>query len=118
MKRSNKANSHTEPAGFAEWYAAYPLHKGRRAAAGAYARAVRAASPDRLLAAAERFAQDPSRDPAFTPHPATWLNQGRWDDEGPARPQLLNPAEERHRRNLALVQAFAAQDSHQPELGA
>lgn len=24
-------------------------------------------------------------DPQFVPHPSTWLNAGRWDDEAPAR---------------------------------
>jgi hypothetical protein len=39
-----------------------------------------------VLAAAERFAADPNRDPDYTPHPATWLNQDRWDDDPlPAR---------------------------------
>jgi hypothetical protein len=27
------------------------------------------------------------KDPQFTPHAATWLNAGRWDDEV-AKPQL------------------------------
>lgn len=107
-----------EPPGFAQWYAAYPMHKGRKAAAAAFGRALRTTTTDALLAAAQRFADDPTRDPAFTPHPATWLNQGRWEDEGPARPQAVNRSDERTARNLALVDAFARRDHHQPELGA
>lgn len=70
---------------FAEWYDAYPKHVGRAAARKAYARAVaHGADPTVMLAGlkAQRsvFADRESR---FIPHPATWLNQGRWDDDIP-----------------------------------
>lgn len=113
LSRASRAPS--EPAGFAEWYAAYPIHKGRRAAAAAYARALRNTAPQVLLEAARRLADDPTRDPAYTPHPATWLNQGRWDDEGPARPHSTTPnrAEERQAAHLALIARFTPPD-HPP----
>ncbi len=111
------------PAGggdFDAWYAAYPLHKGRGAAEKAYARAVRKTDPHVLLDAACRFAADPTRDPGFTPHPATWLNQGRWDDEGPARvqPVAVNRSQQRHDANLATIHRIAAGEQRQRELGA
>ena len=42
---------------------------------------MRLATPEEILQGATRFASDPNRVPTFTPHPATWLNQGRWSDE-------------------------------------
>lgn len=106
-----------EPVGFAEWYDAYPVHKGRKAAAAAYARALRSVPANQLLDAARRLAADPTLDPAYAPHPATWLNQGRWDDEGPARPQAVNSAQQREQQHLALVARFTQQHT-KPELGA
>jgi hypothetical protein len=38
----------------------------------------------------------------YTPHPATWLNQKRWDDE----PPLPSPLSEKTRGNIANLQAF------------
>ena len=69
-----------EPEGFAEWYAAYPRHIARAAAAAAYRRAVKSVAPETLLAAAKRYAKD-CTDPQYTKYPATWLNAGCWADE-------------------------------------
>lgn len=92
---------------FEEWYAAYPVHKSRGAAEKAYAKALVEVAKDRrvkdgemtaaelLLAAAKNYADDPNRNPQFTKHPATWLNQKCWLDErlptatAPARPNDL-----------------------------
>ncbi len=119
------AETRDEPPGFAEWYAAYPRHTARAAAAKAYAKAVRDMSAtsvvarEVLLDAARRFAADPTRQQAYTPHPATWLNRGQWDDEGPARPQPASRAEQRHQHNLGVVALFAEREQQQRrELGA
>lgn len=76
---------------FAEWYAAYPLHKARGAAARAYARAVRKTSPQVLLEAARRYRDDPNRNPKYTKHPATWLNGECWLDEPEPAPATVTP---------------------------
>lgn len=96
-----------EPAGFAEWYLAYPRHDSRPAAATAYGRALERATADVLLAAALRHRHDPNRQDTYTKHPATWLNNDGWlNGPLPARANGLTKAEERDRRNLALVQSF------------
>ena len=60
----------------------YPRRTAKKAAKQAFDKAVASGiSPARIVEAAARFADDPNRVPQFTPHPATWLNQGRWDDE-------------------------------------
>ena len=79
----------TPPDGFAEFWAAYPRRAGRRAAEAAWTRAVARAkvAPAVIVAAAAAYRDDPNREDAYTAHPATWLNQDRWDDEPlPARP--------------------------------
>jgi hypothetical protein len=68
---------------FDEFWDVYPRKVGKLDAQKAYAKAVRAAGPDRVLAGARRLAADPNLpdDRTLIPHAATWLNGGRWDDE-------------------------------------
>ena len=99
----------TGDGGFEALWSAYPLSKGKDAARPAFAKAMaRIDAEDPLaviLAGIERAL--PGWDlvtKAFIPHPATWLNQGRWDDEPPAprhethheRPDRQFPARPAH----------------------
>lgn len=81
---------------FEEWYAAYPKKEKRIAARKAYEKALVVLADDSrvisgqmqavdiLLCAAHAYARRRSvEDPRFTPHPASWLNAGQWDDEAP-----------------------------------
>jgi hypothetical protein len=75
--------------GFEQFWEAYPRRIGKAAAEKAYARAVKIKDRETLLKAAAIFArQRKGKDVQFTPHPATWLNQGRWDDEEIKKVQL------------------------------
>lgn len=71
-------------AGFEEFWQVYPRKVGKLAASKAYSRAVRilgAQGRSALESAVKRYAAvSRNADPQFIPHPATWLNQGRWDD--------------------------------------
>lgn len=87
-KGSKNTPSPDGEAAFDRFYAAYPRKVGRKDAERAFQRAARDVDPERLVDAAERYAADPNQptDRSKIPHPATWLNQGRWDDEPlPAR---------------------------------
>lgn len=67
---------------FAEFYLAYPRKVAKEAARQAFEKAVRSTDPALIVAGARRFASDPNLpDKQFIPHPASWLNAGRWDDE-------------------------------------
>lgn len=67
---------------FVEFYEhAYPRRQGRAQARKAWFKALKLADSQTLVEAARRFAADPNREDAFTPHPATWLNQERWTDD-------------------------------------
>lgn len=80
---------------FETWYEVFPRKVGKVVAQKAYSAALKAMSPQALQDAVEAFAaienertgyqslkgkakQDALK---FVVHPATWLNQGRWDDE-------------------------------------
>lgn len=66
---------------FDRFWAVYPRHEAKAKALAAFRKALKVVDAESVIAAAERYRDDPNRDPQFTAHPATWLNAGRWDDE-------------------------------------
>ena len=70
---------------FEAWWAAYPRKSGKVAAFEAYKRAkkkIGPGAPEKLAAAVTDLAKAMAgKEERFIPHPTTWLNQGRWDDE-------------------------------------
>lgn len=71
--------------GFNEWWGAYPRKVAKKKAEQAYKAALRggATSAELLhgLQASKRSWSVEGRDKTKLPYPATWLNQGRWEDE-------------------------------------
>ena len=86
--------SQAAPAGpdFDAFWAVYPKNVGGKVAAHkAFVKAVSLVSLDVVLAGAKRYAADPNLpDRQFIPNPATWLNQGRWEDD-PCAPRTDKP---------------------------
>lgn len=87
------SSTHTlDPDRFDEFYAVYPRHVGRGAARKAYAGARRRkVAQQHIIDAAKRFAQKcecERTEVNFIPHPATWLNQERYDDQPDPEPTL------------------------------
>lgn len=68
---------------FADWWAVYPLKKGKGAARTAWDKARQRESTAGLLAAVQKFAGDPNlpRDRSKIPWPQKWLNEERWNDD-------------------------------------
>lgn len=66
---------------FDEFWSAYPRRSGKIKAKDAFRKASKECDPQTIIAGAQAFADDPNRQQEFTPHPATWLNQGRWEDD-------------------------------------
>ena len=65
---------------FEQFWQIYPLKVGKGTASKAWLKAIKRGSPQMITEGAERYANDPNRDPEFTAHPATWLNADRWLD--------------------------------------
>ncbi len=76
LHKTNKSN-----VSFDDFWLVYPRRAGKQAARKAWDKAVKDTPAVIVLAAAAAFRDDPNREAEFTPHPATWLNQGRWDDD-------------------------------------
>jgi hypothetical protein len=81
LKRQNKkTDSASEYAALI--YAEYPKKVGRPAALKAIKRALLTIEFDGLLRKVKLYAASRAKeDPAFTPHPATWFNQQRYNDD-------------------------------------
>lgn len=76
------ARAAMEDPGFAVFWSAYPRKTARPEALTAWTRAVVAKrhDPGLITKAARAYAADPRRKPDYTCHPATWLNQERYND--------------------------------------
>jgi hypothetical protein len=85
---------------FAEFWKLYPRRIGKGAAEKSWQKAVKVAPVDVILAGARNYVWP--TDPQFIPHPATWLNQHRWNDEPPPRKMTL--AEQYARKAMELEQ--------------
>lgn len=96
--------------GFAAFWAAYPRKVAKDTARKAFGRAVGRMTEDDplavILAGIER-ALPGWTDPQFIPHPATWLNAGRWGDEAP-NITPLRPANARPDKLAARHDNYAA----------
>lgn len=77
-----KPSKAAQPDRFSEFWDAYPKRVGKGGAEKAFAKAVRVTEADVIISGARRFAERRAgQDPQFTPHPATWLNGKRWEDD-------------------------------------
>ena len=71
----------TYPDDFETFWAAYPKRKDKKQALRAWKQAVKEVDAQTLIDAATTYAKDPTRQPEYTKHPATWLNAGSWDNQ-------------------------------------
>lgn len=80
------AKAATYTAEFEAFWTAYPNKTGKAAAVKAYAKALRTATAEQVMAGLQATVAvwtAERRERQFIPHPATWLNAGRWEDEHP-----------------------------------
>ena len=66
--------------GFDRFWQTFPRKEGKKLAERAYRKATMKIGEDELLAAAGRYRDDPNREPEYTAHASTWLNQERWNN--------------------------------------
>jgi predicted transcriptional regulator len=81
---------------FKEFWKLYPRKQGKGAGRKAFSKALKVVSAEELIAACQRFNDDPNRpiDTKFLPMPATWLNEERWgDDPYPGSNRVSSPEE-------------------------
>ena len=69
------------PTEFDLFWSIYPIKVGKKKAKDAFNKALTETDLATLIAGATRYAEDPNRVEAYTAHPTTWLNAGRWADD-------------------------------------
>lgn len=86
MERKGERQPRATPAldGFSDFWARYPRKVGKGGAEAAWSKLTtldRRAVMEAIPAFREQWTVRPPADMQFCPHPATWLNQRRWEDE-------------------------------------
>ena len=97
-------------AAFEQFWSAFPRKVGKGAARKAFAHAITLTTLDAMLAALRWQVTQPQwiRDGGdYIPHPATWLNQERWEDEPMEQPQVQGKTA----RTLAAVTSWARKEA-------
>ena len=91
----SKHDAHDADEAFDAFWAVYPRKVGKGAARKSFDKLPRDVWPKLVPAVeAQKQSRQWQRDGGqFVPHPATWLNQGRWDDEPESATQGLKPNE-------------------------
>jgi hypothetical protein len=96
------------PDGFSEFWARYPRKVAKGAAQKAYAKAMKAARHDDVMfALSQQLPALEAKDQQYIPHPATWLNAERWNDEPEHvadNASRVTPHRSRHRPDPATEQ--------------
>jgi len=118
VKTSSKPPaSKQSPSLFDQFWEWYPRKVGKDAARKAWDNARRRTDQQNIIDGIERFRLDPNLPvKEFIPHPATWLNEGRWDDEPlPIRGQQSRPtgSQVRLQAGLELMQRAQAKQERQ-----
>ncbi len=73
---------------FDTFWAAYPRKVGKIAGKKAFDKAIKITTLDQMLTGIELLKREQQgKEKSWTPHPASWLNDGRWDDEPSAQVQ-------------------------------
>lgn len=79
---SSSAENISDP--FEIFWSTFPRRIGKGAARTAFAKAKKLISSSKIIEAAQEFAdfcEEQGTEKRFIPHPSTWLNQERWDDD-------------------------------------
>lgn len=100
---------------FEAFWDAYPRKVGKKAASAAFNKARKTATLQTICTGAARYRDDPNLPPTeYIPHPSTWLNEGRWDDEPePPRNVTALPGRQTHADRVnATAAAMIAKVNH------
>ena len=94
-----------DPEGFARFWAAYPKKVGKGAALKAWKKRKPGKSlVDEILRSVEQHKRCKAWLDGFIPNPATWLNEGRWEDSPDASVAHARPREAEMRDNMKRIE--------------
>ena len=88
---SNPSSPATRSMEFDQFWETYPRKVGKQTAIKAYSKALKMTTPQKILDGVQLLISQ-KLETKFIPHPTSWLNAGRWDDElEPAKPSTPSP---------------------------
>ncbi|GAB3558821.1 hypothetical protein GCM10027405_05610 [Arthrobacter alkaliphilus] len=88
-REKKKISSSSSTADFDAFWVRYPRKVAKAAAQKAFAKALKSTDVETVMSGVEALRTEVAgKDQKFTPHPATWLNEGRWDDEPSGQLQI------------------------------
>lgn len=96
IKKTNKKSRSASSAEFDQFWNCYPKKVGRGAAEKAWLKAIAVTTAEEITRVVQAYPW--GEDKQFIPHPATWLNQRRWQDDFTTtkavvtKPSMDNPA--------------------------
>ena len=91
---------------FDKFWSVYPKKADKPLALRSFTKALGRATLDIIIAGAERYRDDPNREPCFTKNPSTWLNADAWENAPlPSTRKKTNSERniEKFRASLALL---------------
>lgn len=92
---------------FSEFWMVWPRKVAKPQAEKAWTRATKRADPEAIYSGAVAYASNPHiPEKNFIPHPATWLNGDRWNDELPG--PRINSGGNQVDRNIQYMKQLAA----------
>jgi hypothetical protein len=106
----NSLDNQTKDSQFNAWWSYFPRKEGKGAARKEFDKAIKKVGLDVLVDSAEKYGNDPNREPKFTVQPARWLREERWDDG----PLPLNRKMTNSERNIQSLKADVALLNKQP----
>jgi len=107
---AEKTKTSSERELFAHFWDAYPRKVGKGAARKAFSQALKKADVEVIAKGLDALIEERrGKDPKYTPHPATWLNQERWLDEAQTpEPSIYD--------KMQMALDVTAPSAHQQEL--
>ncbi|WP_147107186.1 hypothetical protein [Nesterenkonia populi] len=92
---------------FDRFWDAYPRKDDKGKAREKFKAALNRADAEQIIAGAERYRDDPNRDPAYTKLATTWLNADAWDN-GPLPPRTTGRPSVSERKDAEFARAAEA----------
>jgi len=117
VKQDNKKTGKAYSESFELFWASFPpgRKKGKAAAYVAWSKSVSDIDPDVIIAAAGEYGRSREGQGQYVKMPATWLNQGCWDDDRAAwdrRDEPLNAAEKRTKQMFEMMNQPQTVEGH------
>jgi len=110
-KEEDEDEDNKKISSFDNFWSVYPRKTAKGAATASWVKALKKATAEEIIKAAEAYRDDPNREEGFTAHASTWLNQERWLDGSLPQKSLPMGSRGSDTRPTVLPPRFTADDA-------